>query len=466
MQRSSKVILTVSTASVMASLDLFIVNIAFPGIQHAFHGPSDASLSWILNAYAIVFAALPVPLGRLADTIGRKRVFIGGIILFALGSLACALSTSIWELVLFRVVQAVGAAGIIPSSLALLLTETPPERRVMAVSIWSATGSLAAAFGPPIGGLLLQLSWRWIFIVNIPIAIAAVVASLFVLRESKAGDAPSKPDIVGALLLIFGVSLLTFGIIQGNAWGWGSPRVVLAFLVAALTVAVFLRHSRRSEAPLLDLGLFRNRQFTVASSAALLFFVGFGPLLLASVLFLTEAWGGSVLKAGFEFAPGPAMATLFSLPGGRIAARVGYYRVAVVGSLMFAAAGVLFLNVAGPHPSYLLHFLPSNLLGGAGVGLVIPSLAGAITSSIPKERSATGSAIFSLARQLGTVIGVSLLVVIIATPHHSSAFSVIRQGWFLQVGAGITCAVVMAAGALTTRRSLPVADATSTGARR
>jgi MFS family permease len=212
MQRRWQVLTLVSVATFVASLDLFIVNIAFPDIERDFHGTSLASLSWILNAYAIVFAALLVPAGRWADRAGRKRAFLLGLALFTASSAACAAAPSVGFLIGARVLQATGAALLMPTSLALLLPEFPPERRQVAVGIWAAVGGAAAAAGPLAGGLLTQASWRWVFLVNVPIGMVAIAAGLRTLRETREANA-IRGDMLGAVLLTAGVAALTLAIV-------------------------------------------------------------------------------------------------------------------------------------------------------------------------------------------------------------------------------------------------------------
>ena len=199
--RHGLVLAVLSGAAFMASLDVFIVNVAFPDIGADFHGVSLSSLSWILNGYAIVYAAMLVPLGRLADRYGRKAGFVGGLALFTAASAACAFSTGLWMLVAFRVLQAVGAAALTPASLGLLLTSIPPERRVRAVRIWAASGALAAAIGPVVGGVLVQASWRWVFLVNVPVGIVAIVATIRLIADSRDSAVTRTPDLVGAAVL-------------------------------------------------------------------------------------------------------------------------------------------------------------------------------------------------------------------------------------------------------------------------
>src|SRR3954465_1263333 len=225
-----RVLLVVSAAVFMASLDLFIVNIAFPDIQSDLGG-SDTALSWVLNAYAIVLPALLVPLGRFADLVGRRRVFIGGLVVFVLASVLCAAAPTVEALVAARLPPARGPAArlpaaLFPTSLALLLSAAPLAKRTAYVGIWAASGAVAAAAGPPIGGLLVQASWRGVFLVNLPIGALALVAALRTLREERDPAATGVPDVIGALALAGGMGALTAAIVEGPDWGWGSQRVV------------------------------------------------------------------------------------------------------------------------------------------------------------------------------------------------------------------------------------------------
>src|SRR3954451_18657522 len=224
MSQRARVATVVCVGVFMASLDLFIVNIAFPDLRADFPATSLAGLSWVLNAYAIVFAALLVPAGRWADRAGRKRAFLGGLALFTAASAACAAAPSVAVLVGARAVQAAGAALMLPTSLALLLPQFPPEKRQMAVGVWAAVGGSAAAAGPLLGGLLVQGSWRLVFLVNLPVGIAALVAGTRVLREAR-DPAGGQPDTLGAALLAAGIGSLWPGVLQWPALGRGSARV-------------------------------------------------------------------------------------------------------------------------------------------------------------------------------------------------------------------------------------------------
>lgn len=443
----SRVLLVVAAAVFLASLDLFIVNIAFPDIERAFPGTSVGSLSWVLNGYAIVFAALLVPAGRIADRLGRRRIFLVGLVVFSAASALCAAAWSVESLVGFRVLQAVGAALLMPTSLALLLDAFPPEKRAVAIGAWAGVGGVAAALGPPLGGLLVEASWRWVFLVNVPVGIVAVVAGLRVLRESRNEHDRRWPDLVGTGLLVAGVGLLSWALVEAPDHGWGSVRTIGGIVVGLLLlVAVVARAARTpaTRAPVLELDMFRSRAFSLASLAALLFTVAFAAMLLGNVLFLTGPWGYSVLKAGLALAPGPLMAAVIAVRSGGLIARLGTGRAATLGSALFAAGSAWWLWRAGLEPNYAGAILPGMVLTGIGVGLLLPSVSGAVASTLPPDRLATGSAVLNAARQLGAVLGVAILVAVFGTPAPDELLAHFQRGWLLMVVAAALGAVAAA----------------------
>ena len=456
-----KVLIVVSAAVFMSSLDLFIVNIAFPDIERDFGGTSLGSLSWILNAYAIVFAALLVPAGRTADRLGRKRAFVTGVAVFTAASALCAAAPSVELLVAARVLQALGAAAVFPTSLALLLPEFPPEQRRTAVSIWAAAGGVAAAAGPPLGGLLVQAGWPLVFLVNVPIGIVLLVAAVRTLAETREPKGSPAPDLAGAALLTAAIGALTFAIVKAADWGWGNGRTLALLVAAALLLAAFWRRSTTHAAPIVEPELLEVRSFALANAGALLFFMAFGAMLLAGVLFLTGVWHESVLRAGLQIAPGPAMAALFAVPAGLLAARVGERVTGAAGALLFALGGAWWISRIGPVPHYASDFLPGMALGGAGVGLVIPSLTSAATSSLPPERFATGSAVLSMSRQIGVALGVAVLVSIVGTPAPDEAVASFKDGYTFIAVIALAAAVAIAAIGRVGPQSAPVPSAAS-----
>jgi EmrB/QacA subfamily drug resistance transporter len=446
MEQRWRVLLVTSVGLFMASLDLFIVNIAFPDLARDFSGASLPSLSWVLNAYAIVFAALLVPAGRIADRVGRKKVFILGLLLFAAASGLCAVAPSLDVLIAARVLQAAGGAMMLPTTLGLILPAFPVEQRTLAIGIWSAVGGVAAALGPPIGGLLVELSWRWIFVVNVPIGIVTAIVAARTLQEVREPD-DGRPDLLGAAELALGIALLTLGIVKGPEWGWADPRALAAFAGAAALIVAFVVRSAHHHAPVIELPLLRVRSFALANLAAAVFFAGFGAMLLSGVLLLTELWGYSALKAGLALSPGPLMAAAFAVPSGRLGGKIGQRPIAVAGGLTFAAGYVYILATVGSTPEYLSTFLPGFMLGGAGVGMTLGTLPAVAAATLPPDRFATGTAVFSMARQLGAAIGVAVLVALLNDSTGGDLLAGLRRGWWFSLAAGLgTAALALAFG--------------------
>ncbi|HEY1596443.1 MAG TPA: DHA2 family efflux MFS transporter permease subunit [Thermoleophilaceae bacterium] len=431
MERRWKVLLVTAVAVFMGFLDVTIVNIAFPDIRASFPDSSLASLSWVLNAYNVVFAALLVPAGRVADIVGRRRLFFIGLITFLAASAVCGAAGSVDMLIAARVVQAAGAAVLIPTSLGLLLPEFPLERRATATALWGATGAVAAAAGPSLGGVLVHATdWRLVFFVNIPIGLAALIPARGLLRESKQ-EGGSLPDALGTVLLTLGVAAVSLGIVKGPAWGWGDDRTIAALVVGVLLLVAVVYRSSTHRAPIFELSLFKVRSFSVAVTGTFLFSLAFYALLLCNILFLTEVWHYSILKAGFAVTPGPIMAALSAALAGRFADRYGQRVLAVPGPLVFATGCVLFALTLGTVPDYVGNYLPATLLTGIGVGMSFASFSSAAVAELPPTRFATGSAIASCLRQIGAVLGISVLIALLgsgqslATFHHAYALMAI-----------------------------------------
>jgi EmrB/QacA subfamily drug resistance transporter len=452
--------LIVLTGVFLSSLDLFIVNIAFPSISATYHGESLSSLSWVLSAYTIVFAAALVPAGRWADRAGRKRAFLLGLAVFTASSALCAIAPSLGFLVGARVLQAIGGALMVPTSLGLLLPAFGPERKGAAIGLWSAVGGAAAAFGPPVGGLLVQVSWRWVFLVNLPFSVLALLFGVRLLHEVR-DPAAHKPDLVGAGLLTVAVASLVAGIVQGPDWGWSSGRVAGAFTLALLAGAGLVLRSSRHPDPILEPAVVRHRAVALADLSSLAFFSGFGALVLGGVLFLTGVWHESVLHAGFMIAPGPLLAGLTAFPGGLLGARLGHRAVGTAGSLFFAAGGLWWITHIGSSPDWVSAYLPGSLLGGLGVGLMLPSLGGAATAPLPPQRFATGSALYTMTRQIGVALGVACLVAIVGGSTGAPAVSAFRHAWIFMMGCSLLAGLVLqgiGAGATETADAVPALE--------
>jgi EmrB/QacA subfamily drug resistance transporter len=427
------IMVVLSAVAFMAQLDLFIVNVAIPALGHSFRNQGLGNLSWVLNAYAIVFAALLVPAGRLADHFGRRRFLLAGIVVFTVASIICAASPGLAILVTARALQAVGSAMIVPASLGLLLPAFPKRQHGLVVGIWAGVAAVAASAGPPIGGLLVEASWRWVFLVNAPIGLVTFLAGRAVLPEVRARAGAKLPDGISTVSLLVSITLLTLGTVEGASWGWTSTREIALYVLLVLAIVVTLRRTLTSHSPLVEPALFRSRAFTAGTIALVLFFMAFAAWLLGTVLFFENTWHFSTLRAGLAIAPGPLAAAVFALNSGRLAAIFGRRPLAVVGPALFAISCLLWLLTATTQPDYLTGFLPGLIIAGASSGLTQAPLF-ASTSDLPPDRATTGSAVLSMARQVGSALGVAVVVALYASadPHLLSSF---QRGWIFMAGA-------------------------------
>jgi EmrB/QacA subfamily drug resistance transporter len=401
----------------MGSLDLSIVNVAFPALERAFSHDTRASLSWVITGYSIIFGSLLVVGGRTADRIGSRRVFFFGLGVFCFGSLLCGIAPSVETLIIGRVVQGAGAAAMLPSSLGLLLTAYSKEKRSQVVALWGGIGALAVATGPSLGAVLnTAFSWRAAFYVNLPVGLIAWLLGRRVLAKSSGSGSTTSPDYPGVVLLSAALALLVLAISEGPSWGWTNARIIGGFVLAVVLFATFLYRSSRHPEPVLDLRLFHARSFSVANTMALLYSMGFFAMLLGNILFLTSVWHYSILRAGLAVTPGPLVVAVVSGPAGKLASRYGFRRVLTVGFAVFTLGLLWYVWRVGLTPHYLSLWLPGTLTVGLGIGLTFPVISAAAVSSLEPARYSVGSAVNQTARQVGGAIGVAILVVILGTP--------------------------------------------------
>lgn len=403
-----------SVAVFLVSLDGTVLFAAFGAMRASFASASAADLSWVLNAYTVVFAAALVPAGGLADRHGRKRVFQWGVALFLLASAACALAPSVPLLVAARVLQAVGAALLTPASLSLVLDAFPTSKRAVAVSLWGAVGGLAAAVGPSLGSLVVDtVGWPWVFYLNLPLGAASLWFGRTRLRESVRPDSQRPFDLIGMALLIVGVGAIALAIVQVEAPHWSRLELSACAALGGVALAGFVAWARVAPAPLLDLSLFRNRSYRDVNLATLAFGTAFAMMFFAFFFYMTGIWHYSLPQAGLAVTPGPLLVIPTAIVTGRLASRLGHRPFLVGGSLVYAASGLWLLLVPGTEPEYLRHWLPGLLLSGLGVGLVLPSLSAAAVHRLPLAHYAVGSAVNQATRQIGAVLGVALTVLLL-----------------------------------------------------
>jgi EmrB/QacA subfamily drug resistance transporter len=431
------------TAAFMASLDVFIVNIAFASIGRTFRSSSVSGLSWTLNGYTILYASLMVPAGRLADRVGRRGTFLAGLGLFVMASVACAAAGTLWLLVAFRCLQAIGAAAMTPASLALVIESSSSRNRSANVQIWAATGSLAAVAGPVLGGLLVQASWRWVFLLNAPVGALAFVGALWLVPRDSRTQETSMPDLAGGALLALGVGALAFGLVNGSDWGWTGIRIVAAFAAAAVALMAFCARNRRHPQPVLDREVLRTPLFGWFNVVLVVLMVAFAADLLTTLLWLQGAWRYSVLDAGLAIVSGPLVVPVAAVAAERIAGATSAGHVIVAGCALFGVGAVMLALCATSSVDYTGAILPGWTISGVGFGFVLPTALAAASANVPGRLVATASGVLNMSRQLGAAMGVSLFVVVTnAGADGVAPASRLRGGWWLAAAAAAVAALL------------------------
>jgi EmrB/QacA subfamily drug resistance transporter len=457
--RQARNTLAISGLAVLVTfLDTTVLFVAFPDISRTFASAGPAQLSWVLNAYTIAFAALLVPAGKVADRIGHRRVFLFGSGLFTLASLACAVAPTVDVLIAFRVVQAVGASALIPSSLALVMRAYPRDKLPVAVAIWGAMGAAAGAVGPTLGAVLIEAgSWRWVFVINVPAGLVIAVFGRRVLRESS--DPETRiPAVAGVVLIAAAAALSSLAVVQSNDWGWLDARTIGVLVAAAVLLAAFALHQQRTDAPALDLELLKIGNFAWANAAMFAFGIAFSAMFLSNFLFMTQVWGFSLIQTGLGVTPGPLLVAILAPRLGKVAGRVGQRPLIVAGGLVYAVAGVWRLLLLDATPRYWTAFFPSMVLTGLGVALCIPQLSSAIAQSLPPNRAGVGGAVFQAVRQFGGTLGVAFTIALIARPQSAAdALAKFDRVWILLIVGGLLTSA--AALRLSTRQApVPALD--------
>lgn len=426
---------------VMSSLDMMVVNVAFPAISDDFRGSTTGGLSWTLSAYSVVFASLLVPAGRLADRASKKTAFLAGLALFTVASAICAAAVNVPMLIAARVLQACGAAAMVPTSLGLLLASYPADRRQSAVRAWTAVGGFSAALAPIVGGALVNVDWRWIFLVNLPVGAGGALLGGKVLPDLRVAGPTPLPDFRGSLLAIASVSLLSLGFVKAPDWGWLSWQVLASLATAVALVLGFLRRCANHPSPVIPLGLVRERRFALANVSAFAFTSCFAAMLISLVLWCENAWGYSALQTGLAMAPGTFLMPFVALKTGRLIARFGAADVIAAGCLLLAAGVASWAALARFHSSYWT-LLPGAVLTPVGSILGTTAIIGIVTQSLPPALYATGSAINQMIRQIGMAIGVSVFVAALGHPTTANAAQhSFQRAWLISSGLGVIAAL-------------------------
>jgi EmrB/QacA subfamily drug resistance transporter len=403
-----------SAAVFLVTVDATIAVAAFPALRGSFSGTAPAVLSWVLNAYTIVYAALLVPAGRLVDLHGSNRLFLFGVALFTVASAVCGAAPGTNTLIAARVVQAVGGAVLTPASLALILGAFPPDKRSAIVGLWSAAGALGAAVGPGAGAILIELAtWRAAFLVNLPFGALILFYAWRKLPSTRGADAGKGLDIPGIALIMAGVAALTYGVVQIEEAGvqayavWGPSLFGIGLLI------LYALWARGRTAAAIDMTLFEDRTYTLVTVASFVFGIAFSMMFLSSFLFLLGIWGYGQGLTGLAVTPGPLVVIAVAVLSGRLVATVGHKAVLLAGGILYAAAQLWLAFNVTTVPSYLMLWFPMQIVGGVAVGLLLVGLSGAAVAGLPPARFGVGGAVNNAVRQLGGVIGTAVAVVLI-----------------------------------------------------
>jgi EmrB/QacA subfamily drug resistance transporter len=414
----------VSLAAFMTYLDNNIVNVAIPTIQHSLH-LSVSGLEWVVSSYLLTVAGLLLVGGRVADVYGRRRVFLAGMVVFTLSSLVAGLAGSGGVLIASRAIQGVGAALLMPATLAIIMAAfTNVRERTMAIGIWAAVGALALATGPVLGGLISQhLHWGWIFLINVPVGVITFAITVAYVSESRAGSAVRQLDLPGLVTSAVALFALTYALIQGNASGWTAPLILTAFGVAAAAAGIFLAIESHVAHPMVDLGMFRRREFSGGSGTMMIWAFGILGIYFFTSLYLQQTLGFSPVEAGLAFVPMALCVAVFAGIAPRIEALAGAHRTVAAGMALMVIGLILFARL-GLHAGYTA-LLPGFVLFGAGAGLMNVPLTNAVMQTTPTARAGVASALLNASREVAGLLGITVIGAILRT----------RQGAALRSGA-------------------------------
>jgi EmrB/QacA subfamily drug resistance transporter len=392
----------------IAGIDATVVNLALPALGRGLHADL-AALQWTITAYTLTLASFILLGGSLGDRFGRRRVFVIGTIWFAAASLLCGAAPTIGVLIAARALQGVGGALLVPGSLAMIQASFHPDDRYRAIGAWSGLGGVATAIGPFLGGWLIgSFSWRWVFLINVPVAVVVVVVAQRHLPETRDARSDGRIDVTGALLGALGLGGVTYALIEAPGSGAGSPKVLAAAAVGILGLLAFVLVERRERHPMLDLRLFRSQQFSAANVVTFVVYGAFGGAFLLLAVELQVVAGYSPLQAGVSMLPITVLMLLFSSRAGRLSARIGPRLPMSLGPLVCAAGLLLTLRI-GPDASYLRDVLPGVALFGAGLALMVAPLTATVLAAVEDRHAGVASGVNNAVARAAGLIAVSAL---------------------------------------------------------
>ena len=397
----------------MIMLDNTIVNVALPSIQRDLNiGISE--LEWVFNGYALTFGVLMLTGGKLADMMGRRRIFVAGLVIFTVASLFCGLATSAGWLIGARIVQGVGSAFMNPATLSIITATFPPRQRGMAIGIWAGVSAMALAIGPLVGGLITEhWSWNWIFFINVPVGIIGIIVARLVITESRDTSPDQRLDLPGLLTSAIALFALTYGLIEANKYGWTSPRILALFAVAVIGFAAFVLLERHQRAPMLDLNLFRNGTFAGANTVMLLVGLAMFGVFFYNSLFIQNVLGFSAVQTGASFLPMTILIILVAPAAGKFSDRVGSRWLVAGGMVLLSISLLIFSRL--DETSNFWDILPGLLIGGFGMAIVMTPITAAAMGSVPVDKAGVGSAVLNTGRQVGGALGIAVMGAIVAS---------------------------------------------------
>ncbi|WP_280251946.1 MFS transporter [Nocardia abscessus] len=412
---ATRTLLIACGAAFIAFLDLSVVNIAFPSIARDFPGTATTTLTWVVSGYAVAFAALLTPAGRFADTLGRRRLFLGALAGFALTSLLCGLAPTAGWLIAGRILQGATAALMVPSALGSVLAATPREKIGAAIGAWSASGGFAAVVGPALGGALVEgFDWRAVFVINVPVALLLIVAATRIPADARPSGG-ALPDPIGTIAVALGLGGLVAGVTEGQRWGWTSAGTLAALIGGGLLVVAALARSARHHDPAVAVDLWRSRSYALANATSFVFGAAMFAWLLAGPLFLDAIWGYSVLGSAGAMTIGAVASMVTATIAGRVGSPTVRRWLGVLGALMFVACTVwMSTDAFGSTPALWSAWIPAGVLGGGGIGFVVTVLGTAAASSLPPQQFAAGTGMNLTVRQVGGALGVAVLAAVFA----------------------------------------------------
>jgi len=447
----------------MASLDATVVGIALPAIGRDFH-VGVSSLQWVVDAYTLTLAGLLLLGGTLGDSYGRRKMFSVGIVWFAVASLLCGLAPTAGVLIAARALQGVGGALLTPGSLSILQASFAAEDRSAAIGAWSGFGGVATAIGPFLGGWLISaVSWRLVFFINLPIAVAVVAINTRHVPETKAPGPVPRLDIRGAACISGALAGITYGLIAASTYGWSSTQVLVPLILGAVLLGLFIMVEAREPQPMLPLGVFKSRQFTAANAVTFIVYAALGGLLFLVPVVLQVAHGYSPLEAGAALLPVTFIMLLLSSRSGALAARIGPRLQMSVGPLVLAVSFLLFIRIGGSG-DYLTAVLPAVLVFGLGVAIMVAPLTATALAAAPADHAGIASAVNNDVARVGGLIAVAVLPALAGISGDSYLHPAVLGADF-KTAALISAAVCAAGGvlaALTIRNPAPATCAQTT----